>query len=67
MLLTLDQARFLGKYLDHIDEGLYSSYKLKKGIRIEDIPSEDIEELKEYDDTYHLLYGKHMIEEFESI
>ena len=65
MLLSLNQARFLGKYLDHIDDGMNSRYRLREGIRVEDIPSDDLAELKDYDDSYLLLYGRHMIEEFE--
>ena len=67
MLLTLDQARFLGKYLDHIDDGMYSRYRLREGIRVEDIPSDDLAELKDYDDSYFLLYGRHMVEDYDKL
>lgn len=65
MMYNYYQMKFLAKYLDFIDNGMETEYKLKDGITLKDIPEDDLEELKEYDETNVLLYGKHMIAEFE--
>ena len=57
--------KFLAKYFDFIDNGMETEYKLKDGITLNDIPEDDLKELKEYDETNVLLYGKHKIVEFE--
>lgn len=59
------QMIFLAQYCDLIDKGLEFEYKLKGGITLDGIPSEDLERLKEIDESFVLLYGKHMIPEFE--
>ena len=68
MMLSLNDEKFLGKYLDYIykvfDE---AEYKLRDDIDVKDIPPKDIELLKEYDDSYMLLYQKHMIVDYKSL
>ena len=65
MMYDYYQMKFLAKYYDFVDKGMETEYKLKDGITLDDIPADDLEELKEFDDTNVLLYGKHMIQEFE--
>lgn len=63
MLLTMQDERFLGKYF----EPLGTEYVLKDNVDVDDIPQKDIEKIKEYDESYMLLYGKHMIIDFDTL
>ena len=63
MMLSLNDEKFLGKYLEYIYKGFdEAEYKLR-----DDIDVKDIELLKEYDDSYMLLYQKHMIVDYKSL
>ena len=64
MMYNMYQMQFITKYCVLIDRGMETEYKLKEGITLDDIPSDDLEQLKEYDETNLLLYGKHMLIEF---
>ena len=68
MMLSLNDEKFLGKYLEYIYKGFdEAEYKLRDDIDVKDIPPKDIELLKEYDDSYMLLYQKHMIVDYRSL
>ena len=68
MMLSLNDEKFLGKYLEYIYKGFdEAEYKLRNDIDVKDIPSKDLELLKEYDDSYMLLYQKHMIVDYRSL
>lgn len=64
MMYNMYQMQFITKYCVLIDRGMETEYKLKEGITLDDIPSDDLEQLREYDETNLLLYGKHMLIEF---
>ena len=50
MMLSLNDEKFLGKYLDYIYKGFdEAEYKLRDDIDVKDIPPKDIELLKEYE------------------
>lgn len=68
MLLTLNDERFLGKYLEYVFKGFEEAeYKLREDVDVDSIPRQDMEKLKEFDDSYVLLYQKHMIQDYKKL
>lgn len=61
MLLTVDDARLMDKYLEEIGEDVY---RLKN---IMSISHKDKEKLLELDNLQYLCYGKHIIEDYQQL
>lgn len=63
MIFTSEQCSFYSKYLDCVDSDKWV-HKIKTPL---EIPSDDKERLKEDDKMFFMVYGYHMIQDYEKL